>query len=52
MDIQKVMFGTQNVSHEVVVRYKPYGEDAYNKTIFEGTLKGCEEFIKTCERNT
>jgi hypothetical protein len=47
MKIQDTIFG----SHEVVVRYKPQGEEAYNKPLFEGTLEECKAFIKTCQIN-
>jgi len=47
MKIQDTIFG----SHEVVVRYKPYGEEAYNKSLFEGSLTECNAFIKTCRVN-
>ena len=48
MIIQDTIFG----SHEVAVCYKPHGEEPHNKVLFEGTLEECEEYIKTCERNT
>ena len=49
MIIQDTIFG----SHEVCVRYKARGEEEpCNKVLFEGTLQECEEYIKTCERNT
>ena len=47
MVIQQTIFG----SHEVVVRYKPHGEEAYNKPLFEGSLAECNAFIETCKVN-
>ena len=38
-------------THEVVVRWKAQGEEPFNKPIFEGALKECEEYIKTCQTN-
>lgn len=47
MKLQKTIWG----SWEVVVRYKPQGEEAYNKPLFEGTEEECEEFIAVCHVN-
>ena len=47
MVIQQTIFG----SYEVVVRWKAQGEEPFNKPIFEGALKECEEYIKTCQTN-
>ena len=48
MKIQKLLFEEDGHTHEVVVAYKPVGEDVYNKPLHKGTLQECDEYIKTC----
>ena len=52
METQPLLIPEGLKTHEVTVAWKPIVGEPYRKRIFSGTLKGCEQFIRTCERNT
>ena len=47
MEIQSTIFG----SCEVTILYKPTGGEIENRSIFEGSLEECNEYIATCQVN-